>query len=122
MGTEVEELHELQVARHIFRSLDSNGEGRIRLNEDLVSRLTDEGIEVPDDVELIFYICDCNGSGSLQLTELVAILLGESLCTKKLCGEAFKLFDKNLDGRIDALDMLTTLNWYRSQCEDVLRE
>merc|ERR1712032_943675 len=57
--------------------------------------------EIPDDLQKIMQDIDSDGSGVIDYTEFLAATLDKKMyCQEELCWSAFRVFDKNGDGKI----------------------
>jgi len=87
--------------RETFMSLDSNGDGLLTVNE-LKEGLAKAGLkEIPPDLQDIMQHIDSDGSGVIDYTEFLAATLDKKLYLQEdVCWAAFRIFDKNGDGKI----------------------
>jgi len=94
--TQIKEL------RDVFMRLDNNGDGLLTAAE-MKEGLTSAGLkEIPEDLQLILEQVDSDGSGVIDYTEFLAATLDKKVYMEKdVCWQAFRIFDRNGDGKID---------------------
>jgi len=86
--------------RDTFMALDSNGDGNLTLAE-MKEGLKRAFDKIPDDLQQIMEDIDADGSGCIDYTEFLAATLDKKLYTQEdMCWSAFRVFDKNGDGKI----------------------
>lgn len=102
---------DLCVARHNFRTLDTNGDGEISLDEFEVG-LDLAGIKPPEDLAEIFTACGGHREEKLHFVEFLACLLPEELIDERLCHEVFNLLDPDGKGSLSAEDLKKALPAY----------
>lgn len=95
-----QDVRELRVA---FKALDSNGDGLVVADE-LSQGLAKAGFhQGPGDIQRIMEEVDLNGNGAIDYTEFLAATLTESTYMKEgLCTGAFRIFDQDGDGKLNA--------------------
>jgi len=93
--------HEIKALRETFMALDGNGDGLLTAAE-LKEGLEKAGLkEIPTDIQQILQGVDTDGSGVIDYTEFIAATLDKRQYIKEdVCWTAFKLFDRNGDGKI----------------------
>jgi calcium-dependent protein kinase len=102
---------QIEALRDIFKDLDHSGDGFLT-----VSKLK-EGIEraglqdLPEDLINFLGDVDTDGSGYIDYTEFLAAALDErTYMNEDVCWQAFQVFDKNGDGKIQMLELMNMLN------------
>jgi len=99
---------EIQKEIEIFRKLDKNKDGYItllELKESMKKHHTEE------EVEEIMKSCDTDKNGAINYTEFIAATLDNIIIgSAKRIEKAFKIFDKDGDGRINAKELEDVLS------------
>jgi len=87
--------------RDTFMALDANGDGLLTASE-LREGLAKAGLkEIPPDLQEILKDVDSDGSGVIDYTEFLAATVDKrSYLAEDVCWGAFRVFDKNGDGKI----------------------
>merc|ERR1711972_330688 len=97
------QLGETQIKnlRDIFMKLDGNGDGLLTVNE-MKEGLSQCGLkEIPADLQHIMEEVDSDGSGVIDYTEFLAATLDKKVyMSEDVCWQAFRIFDRNGDGKI----------------------
>lgn len=96
--------------RDIFNSLDKDGDGKLTAAE-LRSGLEKSGLDpIPDDLQQIMMAADADGSGQVDYTEFLAASLDKKeFVQEDICWCAFRIFDKNGDGKISKAELRVVL-------------
>jgi len=92
---------QIKALRDTFMTLDGNGDGLLTVNE-MKEGLTKCGLkEIPPDLQQIMEDVDSDGSGVIDYTEFLAASLDKKVYMKEdVCWQAFRIFDRNGDGKI----------------------
>merc|ERR1712032_49633 len=92
---------QIKALRENFMALDHNGDGFLTAAE-LKEGLQKAGLkEVPPDLQQIMEDVDADGSGVIDYTEFLAATLDKKMYIQEdVCWSAFRVFDKNGDGKI----------------------
>mmetsp|Transcript_46279 Transcript_46279/g.145177 ORF Transcript_46279/g.145177 Transcript_46279/m.145177 type:complete len:514 (-) Transcript_46279:64-1605(-) len=106
------QLNEEQIKglRDIFMNLDNNGDGLLTSSE-MKEGLQKAGLsEIPPDLQTIMEDIDADGSGNIDYTEFLAATLDKRTYLKEdVCWSAFRVFDRNGDGKISKEELRTVL-------------
>jgi len=102
---------QIKALREIFMHLDHNGDGLLTAAE-MKEGLSKAGLrEIPDDLQAILEEVDSDGSGVIDYTEFLAATLDKQVYMKEdVCWQAFRIFDRNGDGKIDKAEINNVLN------------
>jgi len=106
------QLNEDQIKslREKFMALDGNGDGLLTANE-MKEGLAKAGLkDIPADLQQILEDVDSDGSGVIDYTEFLAATLDKRCYVQEdVCWSAFRLFDKNGDGKISQEELRAVL-------------
>mmetsp|Transcript_64545 Transcript_64545/g.163579 ORF Transcript_64545/g.163579 Transcript_64545/m.163579 type:complete len:505 (+) Transcript_64545:102-1616(+) len=106
------QLNEDQIKslREVFMALDGNGDGLLTAAE-MKDGLAKAGLkEIPVDLQQILEDVDSDGSGVIDYTEFLAATLDKRAYQQEdVCWSAFRLFDKNGDGKISPQELKQVL-------------
>jgi len=107
------QLNEDQIKnlREMFMALDNNGDGLLTAAE-MKEGLAKAGLkDIPADLQAILEDVDADGSGVIDYTEFLAATLDKKLYLQEdVCWSAFRLFDRNGDGKISMDELKQVLN------------
>jgi calcium-dependent protein kinase len=92
---------QIKALRETFMALDANGDGKLTINE-MKDGIKKAGLkEIPPDLQQIMEDVDSDGSGVIDYTEFLAATLDKRTYLKEdVCWSAFRVFDRNGDGKI----------------------
>merc|ERR1719428_286539 len=94
----------------MFYALDKDGDGTITV-EEMQEGISKMGIDMPADLKAIMKEVDSDGSGVIDYTEFLAATLDKKQYIQEdVCWSAFRLFDKNGDGKISKQELDQVLN------------
>jgi len=102
---------QIKALRDTFMTLDANGDGLLTVNE-LKEGLAKCGLnEIPPDLAQIMAEVDSDGSGVIDYTEFLAATMDKRVYIQEdVCWQAFRIFDRNGDGRICKDEIKMVLN------------
>jgi calcium-dependent protein kinase len=102
---------EIRALRDMFVALDGNSDGLLTAVE-MREGLTKAGLrEIPPDLQQIMEDIDADGGGLIDYTDFLAATLDKRSCLQEdVCWSAFRIFDKNGDGRISRDEVQHVLN------------
>merc|ERR1711920_860707 len=96
--------------RNTFTSLDQNGDGLLTAKE-MRTGMQKAGLTNIPNLEKIFEEMDIDGSGIIDYTEFIAACLDkETYMQEDVCWSAFRVFDKNGDGKISQQELSAILS------------
>merc|ERR1719414_567387 len=97
---------QIKALRETFQGLDSNGDGLLTSAE-MKEGLQNAGLkDVPMDLQAILEDVDSDGSGVIDYTEFLAATLDKRLYLQEdVCWSAFRIFDRNGDGKISRQEL-----------------
>jgi len=102
---------QIKALRDTFIALDGNGDGLLTAAE-MKEGLKQCGLkEIPPDLQQIMEDVDSDGSGVIDYTEFLAASLDKKVyMAEDVCWQAFRIFDRNGDGKIDKTEIAMVLN------------
>jgi len=102
---------QIKMLRETFMSLDRNGDGNLTSAE-MKEGLTKAGIlQIPPDLQQIMEDVDADGSGVIDYTEFLAATMDKKTYIQEdVCWSAFRVFDRNGDGKISKEELTLMLN------------
>lgn len=101
---------QIKALRETFMALDGNGDGQLTVNE-MKEGIKKAGLkEIPPDLQQIMEEVDSDGSGVIDYTEFLAATLDKRMYVQEdVCWSAFRVFDKNGDGKISREELKEVL-------------
>merc|ERR1712019_243088 len=101
---------QIKALRETFMALDGNGGGKLTVNE-MKEGIQKAGLkEIPPDLQQIMEDVDSDGSGVIDYTEFLAATLDKRVYMKEdVCWSAFRVFDRNGDGKISPEELRQVL-------------
>mmetsp|Transcript_54394 Transcript_54394/g.126956 ORF Transcript_54394/g.126956 Transcript_54394/m.126956 type:complete len:510 (-) Transcript_54394:148-1677(-) len=102
---------EMKSLRETFVAFDTNGDGILTIAE-LKDGLAKSGLkEIPQDLQAVMEAVDSDASGAIDYTEFIAAMMrSKTYQQDDLCWQAFKMFDKNGDGKISPAEVREVLS------------
>jgi calcium-dependent protein kinase len=108
---------QIKELRDIFMTLDQNGDGLLTVAE-MREGLTKAMKEIPPDLQDIMEGVDADGSGVIDYTEFLAATLDKKAYVQEdAVWQAFRVFDKNGDGKISKEELACVLKDTNVQCQ-----
>lgn len=118
---------QIEEYRDVFRIFDADQDGNISSTE-LIKILKSCGLEPTDEqVQMLIENVDTNGNGVIEFTEFCQLMIKYGTQKDDDLRDAFKVFDQDNNGYIDAAELQTILsnmgeNLPMDQVEDMIRE
>jgi len=101
---------DIQEWRTAFQGLDTDGDGRLSLDE-IRAGLEAQGLEISEDLEETLEAADSDGSGCLDYTEFLAATIDQRFYAQPaFCREAFNIFDLDGNGKITEVELRQVLS------------
>jgi len=106
----------------LFRSMDTDSDGKLRKEEVKVGYKAIFGKELSeDDVEYLYSHVDMNGDGIIEYSEFVVAAVNEDILLRdENLHKAFQMFDKDKDGFISRGDLVKVMNSFGGTVSDVV--
>merc|ERR1719364_409001 len=97
--------------RDTFMQLDDNGDGLLSVKEMRDGLATCGLKEIPADLQQIMEEVDSDGSGVIDYTEFLAATLDKKVyMAEDVCWQAFRIFDRDGNGKISKEEIKMVLN------------
>lgn len=102
---------DIKSLRDLFTELDTNGDGLLTV-EELRAGLEKAVVkDVPADLQSIMESIDCDGSGRIDYTEFLAATIDlRVLLQEDICWSAFRVMDKDNNGKVSKSELRSILN------------
>mmetsp|Transcript_19273 Transcript_19273/g.48217 ORF Transcript_19273/g.48217 Transcript_19273/m.48217 type:complete len:473 (+) Transcript_19273:418-1836(+) len=101
--------NEIKTLKETFLALDKNGDGTLTLDE-VKSGCAKHNVPLPNNFSDIFGSIDTDGSGVINYTEFIAATMDTNqLHREDLLWSAFRVFDRDGDGKITQEELKTVL-------------
>jgi len=102
---------QIKALRDTFIALDGNGDGLLTAAEMKEGLMTCGLKDIPPDLQQIMDSIDSDGSGVIDYTEFLAASLDKKVyMAEDVCWQAFRIFDRNGDGKIDKDEIAAMLH------------
>jgi len=112
---------QIKKLREAFQILDSNGDGRVSVDE-MISGLEQFGVAANKDIDSLVKAMDADGSGEIDYTEFLAATVDKKMMNDEgVLWQAFMRFDLNNDGKITS-DELAVVLQEEPDCAAVIAE
>merc|ERR1711912_216393 len=99
----------IKALREVFTALDVNGDGLLT-SEEMKTGMEKAGLEIPEDLKQIMAEVDADGSGVIDYTEFLAATIdSRDYMQEDVCWAAFRVFDRNGDGKISQEELKQVL-------------
>jgi len=101
---------QIKALRDTFTALDGDGDGKLTASE-MKEGMSKAGLkEIPPDLKQIMEDIDSDGSGVIDYTEFLAATMDRKQYLKEdVCWSAFRIFDRNGDGKISGDELKAVL-------------
>mmetsp|Transcript_49020 Transcript_49020/g.116631 ORF Transcript_49020/g.116631 Transcript_49020/m.116631 type:complete len:509 (+) Transcript_49020:143-1669(+) len=102
---------QIKKLREVFMALDGNSDGLLTVNE-MKEGMKKAGLkDIPPDMQQIMEDVDSDGSGVIDYTEFLAATLDQKAYIQEdICWVAFRVFDRNGDGKISKQEIANVLS------------
>jgi len=109
----------IKAMKEVFESLDENGDGQLS-HAEMRQGLEKSGLKDMSDLHEILEHIDSDGSGTIDYTEFLAVsLANHTYMQEDVCWAAFRVFDRNGDGKISKQELEAVLNTHADLGEEV---
>ena len=110
--------NKVQTLRTLFQKMDTQGKGYINLDEFRTAMSVINPEQDPGHATILFDAMDAEGTGLVSFTEFVAASLDPREVDIAELNRAFRLFDKDAKGYIDANDLQRVLETETKRLDD----
>mmetsp|Transcript_8930 Transcript_8930/g.16720 ORF Transcript_8930/g.16720 Transcript_8930/m.16720 type:complete len:491 (+) Transcript_8930:87-1559(+) len=101
---------DIEELKQTFQILDKNRDGTLTAQE-IKEGMRQHKVSLPEDLEESLRLIDTDGSGVIDYTEFLAATLDKKVyMAEDVCWQAFRIFDRNGDGKIDKSEIANVLN------------
>mmetsp|Transcript_62083 Transcript_62083/g.114371 ORF Transcript_62083/g.114371 Transcript_62083/m.114371 type:complete len:505 (-) Transcript_62083:82-1596(-) len=101
---------DIEELKQTFQILDKNRDGTLTAQE-IKEGMRQHKVSLPEDLEESLRLIDTDGSGVIDYTEFLAATLDKKVyMAEDVCWQAFRIFDRNGDGKIDKAEIANVLN------------
>lgn len=102
---------EIKALREMFLELDANGDGFLTATEITMGLERAGFTQLPHEIQQIIDGIDSDGNGVIDYTEFLAASLDKQMYTQQdACWAAFRVFDRNGDGKISLQEFQHVIN------------
>lgn len=114
---------QLEDLKQMFFSIDEDGDGFMAY-EELEQGLLKAGLKaIPDDFRTVLWMMDADGSGFIDYSEFMAACLSREVYEEEeLMWHAFRVFDRDGDGKISLKDLRVIWTHDKNLCEELMEE
>jgi len=111
----------IKALRDMFTRMDKNDDGILSITElkNGIEACLKKDEEIPADLQALLESIDSDNSGSIEYREFIAATMERKIAGRKdMAWQAFREFDKNMDGRIEKAELEEVLKSMGHSKED----